>query len=70
MAKGDEDVNTDLSDLANPDLLAELAQAHKAEEAAAAADFDPDQDDDEGDDPNAQPHESGGCGAVGGWVAG
>ena len=63
MAKGEE-VDTDLSDLANPDLLAELAQTHKAEEAAAAADFDPDQDDDDGDDPNAQPHESGG------WVGG
>ena len=30
-------MNCDLSDLADPDLLAELAQNHKLEEAAAAA---------------------------------
>ncbi|PSC69740.1 CHROMATIN REMODELING 19 [Micractinium conductrix] len=39
LAKADnpDEVNCDLSDLADPDLLAELAQNHKLEEAAAAA---------------------------------
>jgi hypothetical protein len=61
-----EQVDDDLSDLADADLLAELAQNHKAAEAArmAAADYDFD------DDPYGagQLHESGGCRApVVGW---
>ncbi|KAL4427971.1 hypothetical protein ABPG75_002060 [Micractinium tetrahymenae] len=44
MAKGEE-VNDDLSDLANPDMLAELAASHKLAEAAAAAEADEHDDD-------------------------
>ncbi len=56
LAKGEE-VNDDLSDLADPDMLAELAQSHKLAEAAAAAEADEHDDDPYG---AGQLHESGG----------
>jgi hypothetical protein len=45
MVKGEE-VQDDLSDLADPALLAELAQTYKLAEAAAAANDGSDHDDD------------------------
>jgi hypothetical protein len=57
LGKGEE-VEDDLSDLGNPDLLAELAQSHKLAEAAAAAAADEHDDDPYG---AGQLHESGGC---------
>lgn len=68
LAKG-EKVDDDLSDLSNPDLLAELAAAHKLEAAAEAAD-----EYERDDDPYGatQVHESGAlrCLGPGAWGLG